>query len=90
MQTDLFGKTSYKVPVTDICRRIMQNKPIAFKSQRILMKEVARELGMSWIDTKLTADERHDLEMLCDLAPDFERRARTIREEAEKAEKGAL
>lgn len=86
LQTDIFGEAhAPRIQPFKIARKVMDEKPMTWKSQRLLMKEVAKEVGFRW---DLISPEQQDiLEDLLDLAPDFERAARKIREEDAKLSK---
>lgn len=86
-QTDIFGNLNYDIKVTPMTRKIMGNDLATFKSHRLLMRAVAREMGFDWID-QLPSDQRAQLELLFDHSPDFERAARLVREENQRAARG--
>lgn len=87
MQTDLFGSQAAPAihPFT-LAKKIMLAKPITFRSHRLLMREVATELGFKW-DLLPTA-QQHLIEDLLNSSPDFERAARKVREEDSAAARG--
>ena len=50
----------------------------------MLMREIARQIGCTFID-KLDSEQMTKFDMLIDLSPDFERSARKVRAEDEHA-----
>lgn len=89
-QTDMFGNLSYNVEVLPTARRIMTERPVTYRSHRLLMLELAKDLGCTWVQ-RLNSEEQQQLEILLDLSPDFERSARKVREEdAERQRQASL
>lgn len=85
-QLDIFGGVrDTDIAVYPTVRKIMNRNPITWKSHRLLMYEVAKELRFPW--DKLTGDEKTLLQRLLELSPDFERAARKVREEDTQAAK---
>lgn len=79
-QIDIFGD----IHATDIhpftlAKKVMRDKPATWRSHRLLMYEVAKELGVDW--EKVPKEYKHILQELMNLSPDFERAARKVREE---------
>ena len=86
-QTDLFGgQAAPTIQPFVLAKKIMTTKPITFRSHRLLMREVATELGFKW--DLLPTEQQHLIEDLLNSSPDFERAARKVREEDAAASKG--
>lgn len=80
-QLTIDGRVEYLTPdgLTKVTRRVMSEKPITYKSHRLLMIEIAKAWGFRW--DALDAAQRYILERLFDSSPDIERAARKVREE---------
>lgn len=65
--------------VMKVTRRVMHEKPVTYKSHRMLMIEIAKVWGFRW--DKLEKAQQYILERLFDLSPDIERNARKVRDE---------
>lgn len=80
-QLTIDGETVVLTPdgVMKVTRQVMHDKPMTYKSHRLLMIEVAKAWGLNW--KELPRAQRHVLERLFDISPDIERCARKVREE---------
>lgn len=88
MQSDIFGGASTPaIHVHSLAKDVMKANPITWKSHRLLMRDIGAKLGIRW--DKIPRDQRHILEDLLNLSPDFERAARKIREEESAMQRGS-
>ena len=80
-QLSIDGQSLVLTPdgVMKITRQVMHDKPLTYKSHRLLMREIAKAWGFPW-DT-LPRHHQQVLERLFDLSPDIERNARKVRDE---------
>ncbi len=80
-QLKIDGGSEFLTPdgVMKVTRRVMHEKPITYKSHRLLMIEIAKAWGFRW--DALEPAQRYVLERLFDLSPDIERNARKVRDE---------
>lgn len=80
-QLTIEGQIDYSAPdgIMKVTRRVMREKPVTYKSHRLLMIEIAKEWGLRW--DELEKQQRYVLERLFDTSPDIERCARKVREE---------
>lgn len=89
-QFDIFGGVRMDdLRVMDLTRKIMKEKPVTYKSHRLLMREVAKEIGCTFIGN-LSSDDQTRFDTLVDLSPDFERSARKVRQEEEAKAKAGM
>lgn len=79
-QLDIFGGVKpAELQTVKITREIMHEKPMTYRSHRLLMKEIARSMGFDW--EALDSSQQHILECLFDASPDIERASRKVRQE---------
>jgi len=84
------GESKILIPdgVMVVTRRVMHEKPVTYKSHRLLMIEIAKSWGFKW--DSLEREQKYALERLFDVSPDIERCARKVREEDSLASKSSL
>jgi hypothetical protein len=80
VQNDIFGEGSTQIHTLTLTRRLMKDNPVLWRSHRLLMRAIAKEIGFNF--ELLSSEQRHKFEQLIDISPDVERAARKVREES--------